>query len=83
MAGIGNHFCRRIDGVDSLACRYSFSRFSFVGFLAIDFHMNRAARWMGSKLGVRAEAGYGNEVEWAEERERERGQWIDRKVQIW
>ena len=36
-AGIGNNFCRRVGGFDSLACRYSFSRFSFAGFLAIDF----------------------------------------------
>jgi len=37
---------------------------------------------MRSKLGVRAEAGYGNEVEWewAEERV---GIPVDRKVQIW
>ena len=42
--------------------------------------MNRTARWMRSKLGVRGEAGYGNEVEWAEGRV---GIPVDRKVQIW
>lgn len=32
-----NHFCQRISGFGSLACRYSFSRFSFVGHFVIDF----------------------------------------------